>query len=208
MPSANRPATQKANMVVAYRIAAWNHPYSAGGGGTTLLLDGPTADGRCRHANRQSGGRRQRRGQPLEWVRVVRWRDVLIGTVSFWPILRKSDVNPLTDLMSATLVRYLSAMWPSVSPRFTVYVRWAHRACWQRNHRLARVAAGMIIFLPNPQSRWNDVWVGLGHRVHAHTVLAADGIKRVALSHHVFQVVPVTGGGGMVASIVGGNGGR
>ena len=29
-------------MVVAYRMAA-GHPYSAGGGGTTLLLDGPTA---------------------------------------------------------------------------------------------------------------------------------------------------------------------
>ena len=94
------------------------HPYSAGGGDTTLLLDGPTA----------MGGAGTLIGSPVVGDNAgaavgmgAGGAEVLIGTVSFWPILRKSEVNPLTDLRFATLVRYLSAMWPSVSPLFTVY---------------------------------------------------------------------------------------
>ena len=108
MPSANRPATQKAKMVVAYRMAA-GHPYSAGGGATTLLLDGPTAVG--------VGGAGTLIGRPVVGDNAgaavgtgASGAVARAGTVSFWPILRKSDVNPFTDFKLATLVRYLSAM--------------------------------------------------------------------------------------------------
>ena len=128
-------------MVVAYRIAA-DHPYCAGGGGATLL-DGPAA----------MGGAGTLMGKPVAGDNAgaavgigAGGAEVLIGTVSFWPILRKSEVSPLIDFRLATLVRYLSAMWPSVSPLFTVYTLGASGT------GIATVglgvAAGMMSFCP------------------------------------------------------------
>ena len=93
-------------MVVAYRMAA-GHPYSAGGGATTLLLDGPTAVGGAgtligRPVVGDNAGAAAGTGAGGAMARA--------GTVSFWPILRKSEVNPFTVFMLAILVRYLSAM--------------------------------------------------------------------------------------------------
>ena len=69
-----------------------------------------------------------------------------MGTASFWPILRKSVLNPFMDFSVETLVRYFSAMWPSVSPRFTVYTFGASGV--GKEVADAGEAAGMISFCP------------------------------------------------------------
>ena len=108
-----------------------------------LLLDGPTAVGGAgtligRPVVGDNAGAAVGTGASGAVARA--------GTVSFWPILRKSDVNPFTDFKLATLVRYLSAMWPSVSPRFTVYVLGASDVGNATTGLGA--AAGMMTFCP------------------------------------------------------------
>ena len=93
-------------MVVAYRMAA-GHPYSTGGGGNTLLLDGPTDVGAAgtligRPVVGDNAGAVAGTGAGGAMARS--------GTVSFCPILSKSEVKPFAVFMLATLVRYLSAI--------------------------------------------------------------------------------------------------